>query len=220
MEESMRTWIIAATTLVLAGAPMAAQETAHWGFALNLNAPVGGFSETVYEGPTRNTYDPTVGVAFLASFPVDRTVAFRLNLSGTTFTGHSDQETSRYRIQDSLFSLGGDAQIFLGNGNAQRHVGTYLIGGLSLDLERFVGNQDDSSYYYTSNSTDAGYNRARLAGTVGIGHSFRYGGRMRWIVEGVYHKTLTGTSDNIIETVWSGYAPRTDFLKFSFGMMF
>jgi hypothetical protein len=196
---------------------MAAQETAHWGMALNLSAPVGSLSDTTYQGTTRNTYDPTLGVQFLVSIPVDRTVAFRVDLGGATFTGNSDEADSRYKIQDSVFSLGAEAQIFLGNGNAQRHIGTYLIGGLSLDLERFSGNVDDS---YDSYYSDSAYSRARLGGVVGIGHSFRYGGRARWIMEAVYHKTLTGTDQNYTETRFSGYAPNVDYLKFSFGMMF
>lgn len=206
----MKFWIPAATTLALAmGGPLAAQEP-HFGIGVTVGVPTGAFNSTTYGSGIRESYESALGLQFTASFPVDRSLAWRLNLSGQTFSGHVD-EPGQYRIntQDAMFSIGGDAQIFVGGGNAQRHLGTYLIGGLALDLERFTASLDDPSFY-----ADEVTNKSRLGLNVGIGHSMRYVGRWRWNFEATYHKTLTGHDTG------AGDPPAADFIRLGAGVTF
>ena len=203
----MKNRILCATILALslAAAPLAAQQ-AYLGLALNVSVPTGGFSSTTYDGPVTETFDAGLGMQFTASFPVDRRLALRLNVGAVSFDGRDEQPGyPRYNLKDDMFSLGGEAQLFLGDGSATRHLGGYLIGGASMDWERFSGSQDDPSFY--ADSVD---NRTRLAGVAGFGYSFRNSGRWRWTLEAVYHKTLTGTG------VWPG----ADFVRCSVGMLF
>ncbi|BDU74552.1 outer membrane beta-barrel protein [Mesoterricola silvestris] len=206
----MKTWILAATTLALTvGAPLAAQEP-HFGLGVTVGVPTGALNSTTYAGGATESYDSTLGLQFTASFPVDRSLAWRLNLSGQTFSGHVD-EPGQFRVntQDAMFSIGADAQIFVGGGNAQRHIGTYLIGGLALDLERFSSSYDDPSYY-----PDTVTNKSRMGLNVGIGHSMRYIGRWRWNFEATYHKTLSSHDTG------AGDPPAADFIRLGAGVVF
>jgi len=209
----MRNWILTATTLALAaGMPLAAQG-ASLGLAAVLGAPTGVFNSTTYGDGSTETYDPALGLQFTASFPMDRALALRLNLTGMNFSGHRNDANPpgyRYRAQDSMFSLGGEAQVFLGDGNAMRHTGSYLIGGLSLDLERFDISVNDPNNFDALIADTV--TKSRLGLEAGFGHSFRYYGRMRWTLEAVYHKTLTGTAE--------GDPPASDFVKISYGVVF
>lgn len=206
----MKKWILAATTLALAtGVPLAAQDP-HFGIAVNVGIPTGAFNSTSYGGGITETYDSALGLQFTASFPVDRSLAFRLNVNGSTFSGHGDEPGyPRYNTQNSMFSVGGEAQIFLGNGNAQRHIGSYLIGGLSADIERFTASYDDPNFY-----PDTVLNKTRLGLNVGFGHSIRYVGRWRWTFEATFHKTLTSHDTN------AGDPPASDLVRLGAGIVF
>ncbi len=206
----MKNRFMAAIALVLASGVSLAAQDAHLGLSVNLNVPTGAFSSTTYAGPITEAYDPALGVAFTASFPVDRSMAFRLNLSGTTFSGHADEPGyDRYNLQDAMFSLGGEVQLFMAGGDAQRHLGSYLIGGLSVDLERFSASYGDPSFY-----ADNAVSKTRLGATVGFGHSFRYVGRWRWNMEVTFHKTLTAYDTN------AGDPPPADFVRVGAGIVF
>ncbi|BDU78425.1 outer membrane beta-barrel protein [Mesoterricola sediminis] len=206
----MKKILLTAATLVLAGAAPLAAQAPHLGFGLNLAIPTGDFSSKTYGDGTRDTYDAALGLQLMASFPVDKNFAFRVDINGMNFQGNSDYPGyPRFNLQNSMFSLAGEAQIFLGDGNALRHTGGYLIGGLSADFERFTGSYDDPAYY-----PDVTLNKTRMGLVVGYGYSFRYVGRWRWNVEGVYHKTLTGNDTN------AGDPPSSDYFRVGFGMIF
>lgn len=206
----MKTTLLATAILALVGSAPAAAQGAHLGFGLNLVAPTGDFSAYTYSDGTRDTYDATLGLQFMASFPVDKDLAFRLDVNGMNFHGRSTYpgDPNLY-LQNAMFSIAGEAQIFLGGGNALRHTGGYLIGGLSADFERFSLNEDDWSYY-----NGPSVNKTRLGLVVGYGHSFRYVGRWRWNIEGVYHKTLTGKDTT------AGDPPGSDYVRVGIGMVF
>jgi hypothetical protein len=212
LEVDMKNLILAATTLVLAaGAPLAAQN-AHLGVAVNLGVPTGAFSSTTYSDASQESYDPGLGFQFTASFPVDRSLAFRLNLGGNTFRGKYDQPGNyRQDVQDAMFSVGGEAQIFLADGNAMRHLGSYFIGGMALDLEKFSASDSGYDPSFFPNTV---VNKSRLAVVAGFGHSFPYAGRWRWTLEAVYHKTLTSYDTN------AGDPPPADFVRISAGFVF
>jgi len=204
----MKKALLATAILALVGSAPAAAQGAHLGFALNLAAPTGNFSSYTYSDGTHDTFDATLGLQFMASFPVDRNLAFRLDVNGMNFHGNSNDIYNPF-LQNAMFSIGGEAQIFLGDGNALRHTGGYLIGGLSADFERFTTSEDTWSYY-----SGPSLNKTRLGLVVGYGHSFRYVGRWRWNVEGVYHKTLTGTDTT------AGDPPASDYFRVGIGMIF
>lgn len=213
----MRNWILAATTLALAaGVPLAAQG-ANLGLAVTLGVPTGQLNRTSYPDGSYEGYNSALGMQFTASFPVDRTLALRVNANGMNFQGNAYDPTQppvggrTFSSAYSIFTLGGDAQIFLGDGNAMRHTGTYLIGGLGADFEHF-DYSSDYNYAYSSIS------KTRMGLDVGLGHSFRYYGRWRWTLEATFHKTLTGesTGDSISNTG----LPSADFFKVAWGMIF
>ena len=204
--------------ILVSGAALRAQSP-HYGFSLNLTFPTGGFASTTYPPyldsfnnvvpPQKETYDVGLGGSFTASFPTDRNLAIRLNVSGSSENGiNRAQGYSDINLQHSIFSLGGDMQFFP-QGTAFRHRGLYLIAGLSADFERFDRSFGDPSYDYTNTT-----NKSRLGGSVGIGHSFGYDAGMRFTVEGTFHKTLTGND------VGAGDPPSTDFVKLGFGFVF
>jgi aryl-alcohol dehydrogenase-like predicted oxidoreductase len=69
---------------------------------------------------------------------VDPKVAIRMNLGGQSTNGSNTAPGfDRINLQHQLFSLGGEVQVFPGTGSAYRHQGTYLLGGVSADFERF-----------------------------------------------------------------------------------
>lgn len=216
----MKNLALAGSILLLpaAAVPLAAQ-TPNLGVAVNVCVPTGGFNNTNYADGSSEGYDTNLGAQFTLSFPVDRNFALRLNVGGVTFTGDGNLAGMDYRdptatvhgnLQDSMWSVGGEAQLFFADGNAMRHVGSYFIGGLSLDFERFSWSQFNDPNFYP----DAVTNKTRLGADVGFGHSFRGVGRWRWTLEGVYHTTLTNADTN------AGDPPASSFVKVSVGMIF
>lgn len=209
----MKRWILATTTLVLAaGSPLAAQEP-HFGLGVILGIPTGALNSTTYPDTSNEGYNAGLGVQFTVSFPVDRSLALRVNVSGITYDGTgSAPGFNNWNVQDAMFSIGGDAQFFLADGNANRNIGTYLIGGLHADFERFSASDYDPSFF-AATSVD----KTRMALVAGIGHTFRSYGRYRWTLEGVYHKTLTGTNTNDFAGV--GF-PASDSVQLYLGFSF
>jgi len=203
----MKSWILAVVAVVLAAGPLAAQDV-HLGVGVDLGIPTGDFSSSTAGGYSQS-YNTNLGARISASFPVDRNLAVRLSLGGTTFTGTAGfPDGTSTNLQDDMFTLGGEAQLFLANGNAARHIGSYLIGGAEVDFERFSASTTDPNF-----DPYAVANRTRMALVAGFGHSFRTYGRGRWTMEAAYHKTLTG-----VDTP-NGFPP-ADYLRLSVGMVF
>lgn len=204
--------------LLAAGSALRAQSP-HMGFSLNLTMPTGAFDSTTYPPyldhqnnlvPTqKETYDVGVGASFTVSFPMDRNLALRLNLSGSSEDGRNRAVGySTINLRHSIFSLGGDLQIFP-QGTAFRHRGLYFVAGLAADFEQFDRSFGDPQYDYTDTT-----HKSRLGGNVGIGHSFGYDAGMRFTMEATFHKTLTA------HDVDAGDPPSTDFVKLGFGFVF
>ena len=206
----MKKVLLSITALALAsGMPLAAQ-TPHFGLGVIVGTPTGALNSTSYPDGSAETYNTGFGAQFTMSWPVDRNLALRLNVSGITFDGTgSAPHTYNWNVQDSVFSLGGEAELFLADGNAERHLGTYLIGGVHSDFERFSASDYDPTYFAATT-----VNKTRFAATVGLGHTFRSYGRYHWTLEAAYHKTLTGTDSNDLAGV--GF-PASDYLKFYAG---
>lgn len=199
--------------LALALALPAQAQTPHVGFGLTITAPTGSFSQSKYPAYTASNgdfigtqtagYDAGLGGYFTLSFPVDRTLAFRLNLNGSSEDGTNTATISpngggaaysdRQNLRHSMFSIGGDLQIFLQQG-ALRHSGTYLVAGVAADFERFdQGYGDLNDYYYSNNSTISTERKSRMGGNIGFGHSF--GRAIKFNMEFTYHATLTGKGE-------------------------
>lgn len=201
--------------LVGMGAPAGAQE-ARMGVAVNLAAPTGAFRSTDYPpygtvvSTSNESYDLGVGVQLTFAFPLDRRTAFRLNLGGQGFSGRATAPGyDRMNLQQQMFSIGAELQIFPGDGNAFRQSGTYFLIGPAVDFERFDSSYGDPNYY-----PDYTVNKTRLGGVVGIGHTFRPHGGMRYSLEAAFHKTLNATDTA------AGNPPASDYLKLGFGLVF
>jgi hypothetical protein len=205
--------------LLASGAALQAQAP-HVGFSLNLVIPTGDFASrslppyySSFDGhlvPTqKETYDVGLGGSFTVSFPVDRALAIRLNLSGSAENGiNRAQGEANINLRHSLFSLGGDLQIFP-EGTAYRHRGFYFVAGLSADFEQFDNSFGDPQYDYTDTMR-----KSRMGGSIGFGHSFGYDAGVRFTLEATFHKTLTS------HDVDAGDPPSTDFVKVGFGFVF
>jgi hypothetical protein len=205
--------------LLASGASLRAQSP-HMGFSLNLLFPSGEFASKTYApyySPSagyvipaqKETYDVGIGGSFTVSFPVDRSLAIRLNLSGSAENGTNRAPgESTINLRHSQFNLGGELQIFP-QGTAFRHRGLYFVGGLSADFEQFDRSFGDPLYDYTDTTR-----KSRLGATGGIGHSFGYDAGARFTLEATFHKTITGND------IDAGDPPSTDFLKVSFGWVF
>ncbi|MBK8788866.1 MAG: outer membrane beta-barrel protein [Holophagaceae bacterium] len=211
--------------ILVSGSALKAQSP-HVGFSLNLVFPTGDFGSTTYPSyfsssagriipAQKETYDLGVGGSFTVSFPVDRNLAIRLNMSGSSENGHNRApgETT-INLRHSQFNLGGDLQIFP-QGTAFRHRGLYFVAGLSADFEQFDRSFGDlnSDYYYNNYNVDT-TRKSRLGGSLGIGHSFGYDAGLRFTMEATFHKTLTN------HDVDAGDPPSTDFVKLGFGFVF
>ncbi len=217
--------------LALALALPAQAQSPHVGFGLTLNVPTGTFSQTKYPAYTASNgdligtqtvgYDTGLGGYFTLSFPVDRTLAFRLNLSGGSEDG-SDTATitpstssaypDRQNLRHSMFSIGGDVQVFL-QGGALRHSGTYLVAGIAADFERFdqgYGDLDAYDSWGYSNSDVTTERKSRMGGTVGFGHSF--GRAIKFNMEFTYHTSLTGKGELD--------PPAANMVRLGFGVVF
>ncbi|GLH67931.1 outer membrane beta-barrel protein [Geothrix edaphica] len=214
-----RTTMLLLPLLLASGAALQAQ-TPHVGFSLNLLIPTGEFSSKTYPAyyspsagytipPQKETYDVGLGGSFTVSFPVDRTLAIRLNLSGSAENGtnRAPGETT-INLRHSQFNLGGDLQIFP-EGTAFRHRGFYFVAGLSADFEQFDRSFGDPQYDYTDTTR-----KSRMGGSLGFGHSFGYDAGARFTLEATFHKTLTS------HDVDAGDPPATDFVKVGFGFVF
>ena len=165
--------------------------------------------------PSTESYDSTLGGQFTVSFPVDERLALRLDIYGQSTTGtDSAPGFQSYNLQHDLFSLGGEAQYFPGTGDAYRHRGAYLVGGLSMDLERF------RSSYGDTNWTGYNVNKTRLGGLAGVGYSFRPYGRWRTNAEVAFHKTLSAYDTNAQPTVGNPATPPADFVRLTYGVVF
>jgi len=214
-----RTTMLLLPLLLASGAALQAQSP-HIGFSLNLLFPTGEFASKTYPAyysptagytiaPQKETYDVGLGGSFTVSFPVDRTLAIRLNLSGSAEDGtnRAAGETT-INLRHSQFNLGGDLQIFP-EGTAFRHRGLYFVVGLSADFEQFDRSFGDPQYDYTDTTR-----KSRMGGSIGIGHSFGYDAGARFTMEATFHKTLTS------HDVEAGDPPPTDFVKVGFGFVF
>lgn len=205
--------------ILVSGSALKAQSP-HVGFSLNLLFPTGDFASTTYPAyfsssagrvipPQKETYDVGLGGSFTVSFPMDRNLAIRLNLSGSAENGTNRAPgESTINLRHSQFNLGGDLQIFP-QGTAFRHRGLYFVAGLSADFEQFDRSFGDPLYDYTDTTR-----KSRLGGSLGIGHSFGYDAGMRFTLEATFHKTLTS------HDVDAGDPPSTDFVKLGFGFVF
>jgi hypothetical protein len=211
---------LALSAVFLAGSMLSAQ-TPHFGASLNLNIPMGEFaSHTLaptadFGLPQKVTYDVGLGGQFTASFPVDPKLAFRLEVFGQSESGrqHADGY-SDLNLRHQIIGVGAEMQIFLGDGNANRYRGLYLVAGISADFERFDTTYEYRDYGYWYTDTVDSNSKSRMGLLVGVGHAFGYGGGPRFTMEAVYHKSLTGTSTS------AGDPPSTDFLRLGFGFMF
>lgn len=206
--------------LALGAAPALQAQEAHVGFGINIGFPTGDFRSKTYPPtmdvitPQTEGYDLGLGGQFTVSFPVDPSFAFRLNFNGMTTEGtNTAPGYSDIHLRHEIFSLGGDMQLFLNNG-AIRHRGTYLLAGLSADFETFDrSNSSNFSDWWGDTTTDT-TRKSRLGGNIGFGHSFGYGGGMRFTLEVDFHKTLSGNDSAKQEP------PSADFMKVSFGWVF
>jgi hypothetical protein len=213
----MRYWTIPLLLAAAGFAPALPAQEPHFGFGINLAFPTGDFRSSSFPSAVQpgvrqtDRYDVGFGGQFTISFPVDPKVAVRMNIGGQTTEGTNTEPgySDRINLEHQLFSLGGELQVFPGAGSAYRHQGTYLLGGVSADFERF-----DRSYGTPNWDDTASTRKSRLGGTLGIGHSFGYGGFGRFTLEGSYHKTLSG------HDVAAGDPPATDFARASFGWVF
>jgi hypothetical protein len=205
--------------ILVSGSALKAQSP-HMGFSLNLMLPTGDFASATYPSYFSNsagrtipaqkeTYDVGLGGSFTVSFPMDRNLAIRLNLSGSgeNGTNRAPGETT-INLRHSMFNLGGDLQIFP-QGTAFRHRGLYFVAGLSADFEQFDRSFGDPQFDYTDTTR-----KSRMGGSVGIGHSFGYDAGTRFTMEATFHKTLTN------HDVAAGDPPSTDFVKLGFGFVF
>ncbi|WP_257312022.1 hypothetical protein [Geothrix fuzhouensis] len=213
-----RTTMLLLPLLLASGAALHAQSP-HVGFSLNLVIPTGEFASTTYPAylntsgnlvpPQKETYDVGLGGSFTVSFPVDRTLAIRLNLSGSAENGTNRAPGyDTINLRHSMFNLGGDLQIFP-DGTAFRHRGLYFVVGLSADFEQFDRSFGDPLYDYTDTTR-----KSRMGGSIGLGHSFGYDAGTRFTLEATFHKTLTA------HDVEAGDPPATDFVKVGFGFVF
>jgi hypothetical protein len=205
--------------MILASGSALQAQNPHMGFSLNMSIPTGEFASKTYPAylnsssilipAQKETYDVGLGGSFTVSFPMDRTLAIRLNLGGSSENGTNRAPGfPNINLQHSMFNIGGDLQIFP-QGTAFRHRGLYFVAGLSADFERFDRSFGDPQYDFTDTTR-----KSRLGGSVGLGHSFGYDAGMRFTLEATFHKTLTGNDVN------AGDPPSTDFVKLGFGFVF
>jgi hypothetical protein len=218
----MRRTLLPALAMILALPAAAQAQSPHFGVALNLLVPTGEFnqSELHYVHPTggpstiKEGYDTGLGAQFWVSLPVNRTVAFRFNLSGSSNDGsYDDPNYPRYNARQTMFSIGTELQLFLQEG-AFSHKGSYLYGGIAADFERFdlgYGDLNSNGYYYNSDIVDT-TRKTRLGGNFGFGHSFGYAGGVRFNMEVGYHATLQDRK--------AGDPPKSDSVKIGFGIVF
>lgn len=206
--------------LLLAGGLLLPAQDPHLGFGLNLSLPTGEFRNKSYpalvlvptqryEAAQTEGYDLGLGAQFTMSFPVEQALAVRLNLNGQVTQGtNTAAGFDRINLQHSIFSIGGDLQVFV-SGSASRHRGTFLLAGVAADFERFDRSYGDFDYFDDTVTE----RKSRMGGNFGIGHSFGYAGT-RFTLEATFHKTLSGNE------AAKGEPPSSDFTRLSFGWVF
>lgn len=216
----MRILKISALALALGATSALMAQDPHLGFGINLGIPTGDFQSKTFPPtggvltPQTEGYDIGIGGQFTISFPIDPAFAIRMNFNAMSTNGTNT--ASGYQdlhLRHELFGIGGEMQFFL-NGGALRHRGTFLLLGGSADFERFDRSFSDYDYdWYGDESTDT-TRKSRLAGTIGMGHSFGHAGGTRFTLEMVFHKTLTGNDTSKHEP------PSADFMRLTFGWVF
>jgi hypothetical protein len=203
------------------GLPLAAQEY-RVGVAFDLGLPMGAFYNTSY-GPAGNVnytvnqgYNVGTGFALsLTLIPQDSQVAVRFSLTQMSFSGHANAlEPGTLALEGGLhqrtYAFGTDAQVFFSGSQAAARTGTYLLGGLSLDQERF-----DTGASPFNGGIASSLNETRLALVYGLGHQFPLGsGNLRGTLELAYHKTLSLTNTA------AGDPPAANYLRLSAGLLF
>ena len=214
-----RPTLLTCLALAMAVLPAQAQEF-HPTLTIDLVAPTGAFSSTTYAptvdvlSPQTESYDVGLGLTFGLSFPTSRATAIRMNFAYNANSGtNTAYGYDTINLRHSQLSIGGDLQIFPGQG-AWRHKGFYLLGGLSADFERFERSFGDfgywDNYYYGVDAT----NKSRLGGEVGFGNTFGGDAGARFTLEVTYHTSLTGHDAN------AGDPPATSFVRAGFGWVF
>lgn len=204
--------------LLSSGAALHAQSP-RMGFTLNLLFPTGDFNNKNYPPyidaygnaipAQKEGYDLGLGGTFFLSFPVDRTLALRMSFSGAGNNGtNTAPGQATINLHHSEFNLGGELEIYP-DGGAYRHRGFYFLGGISADFEQFDRSFGDPLYDYTDTTR-----KSRMGGTLGFGHTFGYDAGMRFTLECIFHKTLTGNN------VDAGDPPNTDYARVGLGFVF
>lgn len=210
-----RSYLIPLAVLAFAAAPALKAQEPHLGFSIDLGFPTGEFNSKTYPPntqvltPQTESYDVGLGATFDASFPTSRVTAIRLRAG---FMSNSGRNTApgydTQNLRHDMVSLGGDLQIFPGQG-AFRHRGFYLLGGLSADFESYNYSYGDPGWDYTSTT-----HKSRLGGEVGIGHSFGYDSGTRFTLEATYHTSLSS------HDVEAGDPPATSYVRLGVGWVF
>jgi len=214
---------ITCTALVLACAGAIQAQSPNFGLSIFLSIPTGRFAEekipelidemrvTATDG-----YDIGLGGNFTMSFPLQKTLAFRVGFGGGSSRGTSTvPNEDTIFLRHTLFSLSGEFQIFFDD--AYRHRGTYAIAGISGDFEKFERSWDDrwDDPPFVGNNSPLDVTRpSRLAGNFGLGHTF-YGSDIKFTTEITYHTTFTNKDVNSVN-----YVPPADFIRISFGLVF
>lgn len=146
------------------------------------------------------------------SFPLQKTLAFRVGIGGISSRGTSTvPNEDTIFLRHSMFNLSGEFQIFFDD--AYRHRGAYAIAGLSGNFERFERSYDDNWNAYRDYSEVNVTRKSRLGGIIGMGHTF-YGAAAKFTTEIAYHATLTGKDLNLDDPIES------NFVRISFGLVF
>jgi len=194
-------------------------QSPNFGFAFNVLVPSGQFRESVYP-PSLDVsvrqlegYDIGVGGQFTMSFPVQRNLAFRIGIDGTSTSGtNTASGYDTIHLRHTMFSLSGEWQFFFTD--AYRHRGTFFAAGVSADFERFARSFEDGWYKWDQNYSEIDVSRKnRLGGIISFGHTF-YGSLFNFTTELSYHATLTNKDFE------RGDPPAVDFLRINFGFVF
>ncbi|HJU82796.1 MAG TPA: hypothetical protein VJ600_01160 [Holophagaceae bacterium] len=215
-----RTALLPLLALALASGQALQAQQPHLGFTIDLIQPTGDFDSKTYP-PTTNvltpqteSYDVGLGAAFTVSFPLERAVAIRMNLN---FNSNDGKNTApgyaTLDIRHTMFNVGGDIQIFPGQG-AFRHRGFYFLGGISADFETFEQRDPSYNYYYYYDNYYTTDRKSRMGGQIGFGHSFGGDAGARFTLELLYHTSLSAHDTN------AGDPPATSYVKAGFGWVF
>ncbi|MDR0499127.1 MAG: hypothetical protein LBH03_05265 [Holophagales bacterium] len=191
-----------------------AQTHNHVGLVFNILVPMGEFREKTYlpslDLPVSQVegYDVGLGGQLTMSFPLQKNVAFRVGIGGTSTNGtNTASGYDTINLRHTMFSLSGEWQFFLRD--AYEHRGTFLAVGISGDFERFSRTFEDWWGYELDVTR-----KNRLGGIISIGHSFYSRPVFNFTFELSYHATLTNKDLSRREP------PASDLLKINFGFVF